>query len=759
MKIKIKDFKGIFTNLDENDSNLEAVRDSINFAHKRGFLEFVPRHLQERVNMPDFSDFPYIGQWDYEAGIYTTLTSDRLGTDLTATPTSYDVLVLISKVEDAGTYHRLIHLWDGTDWHEMSRYSSPQVNGSYLIDIINYKDSTVEFDESMFSTTIDGTAFFQVEDGRLKVYLPHCAFWIGRIERKIWIQDNGERWPYTDPGSGVVSYPYFNYEPGYWYIDRLTDYWNYDKQYIWFFDQNYPSVPTNYDPYFFRCARVLDGYEGRRLGVKYDVSINTDQTATVGETAIDIGDLHDNKLRTDTYRKAPCWTTRNNIGAVDTQIGVTCPWKPFETDPTIFTFPIDTTRTTAYGWDFDDDNDINTNSGQWSGIYLLFDEYAQSLFRKFDDPTWTWATSGWYVHTNGVTCEYPGPMSIKFGGEGSPVYSVSYQDFITFAWAYLGDQEIQDIGYDPTTDKKFGIIATMLLDDREEIPVRAEEFSFTPTDKFAIDIKNIDIPLDISKRVTRLRFYHTIKDGADFEMVKEFDFLNEDGTLKDFSFTEQDKAEGTTLAGNTGYLWDLWKRPKDLRIIQGFRSFITESGISIGLASYDLVSIFHSTFGGGNLMPDLIYDDNRLPVSGISKLTAVGNADGRLMAFTDNTAYAIEAEEVSGIIGFRIEDTVELGVKNQQDIANIQGGVAVHTRHGIYITNGFETKSISEPIDNLIEQYYSAGRIYYNRFKHILYYKPSNAEDLYRYRFKDNVWERINKTTSEGIVQEEEALD
>jgi hypothetical protein len=753
-KIKIKDFKGIFTNLDENDNRLEAVRDSINFYHKRGFLEFIPRNLQARADMPETNGGGfYYNTFELETGIYTTLTSDRLTTNITATPRSYDVLVIISKVVDSGTTHRLIHLFDGTDWWELSNYSSPNVGGVRVIDLINASGDL--YANSMISTTLSGTPFFQVEDGRLKIYMPHCAFWVGRIERKIWIKDNAQRWPYTDPGSGVISYPYFNYEAGYWYIDRLTDFWDYDKQYIQYEEDPVEELPTGYIPIRYQTAMRTADYEGRRLGIYYKVSLNTSQTATVGETAITIGGLHDNKIRTDKYRGINCWTTRNNIVASDTNIGVTCPWKPFESDPTIFTFPIDTTRNT-HGWDFENNNDIQTNSGQYSGIYILFDEYAQSLFRKYDDDTWTWAGSvaseGWVQYPNGITCEFPAGLHPTFQGI---VYSLSYQNFLDFTWAYLGDQQIQDIGYNKTTDKKFGIIATMVLDDREEIPVRAREYSFTPTDKFAIDIKGIDIPYDISKRVTRLRFYHRIKDGSDFEMVKEFDFLNEDGRLKDFSFTDQDKS-GDTLAGNTGYLWDLWKRPNDLKIVQGFRSFMTESGISIGLATYDLVSIFHSTFGGGSLQPDLIYDDNRIPISGVAKLTAVGNADGRLMAFTDNTAYAIDAEEVAGVIGFRIEDTVELGVKNQQDIANIQGGVAVHTIHGIYITNGFETQSISEPIDNVIVTNYNTGKIFYNRYKHILYYKPTNAEDLYQFRFKDAVWEKINKTTSDGEVEQGE---
>lgn len=757
-KIKIKDYKGIFTNLDENDSSIETVRDSINFAHKRGFLEFVPRHLAERMDMPDLTDYGYpVANWTYETGIYTTLTSDRLTTATDAVPTSYNVFVVISKMVIGSDIHRVISLHDGSGWTNLERYNSPKVNGVEVIDIINFKTG-IGFESSMFSTQLEGTPFFQVEDGRLKVYLPHASFWIGRIERKIWLTDHAERWPYTDPGTGNVTYPYFNYEAGYWYIDRLTDYWNYNKQYVWFPEtsagENVPDVPTNYDPYFFRCARTNwggDGYAGRRMAIHYDVDIDTNQTHTVGGVSVNVGGPHDNKLRIDPYDGNSCWCTRSTITNTETGVGVTCPWKPFESVPSIWTIPIDTAHT-SLGWDYLDPDDININSGQYHDIYLVFTPKLQSLFKKNDDDAWTWATSGWASYTN-LTVVKPNGI-VRFLGTS---YSVPYYDYLNFDWEYLGDAQIADVGYTKDEDK-FGIVATLVLDDREELPVKAQTFSYdvTGSNKFAVKITNIDIPLDVNKRVTRLRFYHCVKDASDLEMVKEFDFLNSDGVLKDFAFTDEQKS-GDTLAANMGYLWNLWELPNDLQILQGFRGFVTESGISIGLATKDAVSIYHSTFGGGHLMSDLVFDDNRIPISGIAKLTAVGNADGRLMAFTDNTAYAIEAEEVSGVIGFRIEDTVEVGVKNQQDIANIQGGIAVHTRHGIYVTNGYETKSISEPIDDIIVQYYNTGRIYYNRYKHFLYYKPTNAEDLYRYRFVDNVWERINKTTTEAEVEEEVA--
>lgn len=758
-KIKIKDFKGIFTNLDENDSNLEAVRDSINFYHKRGFLQFIPRHLQERANMPDTTGFGYDGQWDLETGIYTTLTSDKLATDLSAKPISYDVLVLIYKVVDSGITHRLIWLWDGTTWNELSSYSCPRVNNFPVIDINNYHGIT-NYTYSTFSTTLNGTPYFQVENGRLKIYFPHMAFWVGRIERKIWLEDYVQRWPITDE-DGEITYPCFNYEVGYWYIDRLIDRWSHTNQNILYMGERRPQ--TNPLPSGDLSTYIaLDRYQAannditeeeiRRLGISFEVTYNTDLTSIVNARKLSVGTPHGPRIaRYDPPHNVHC--VRQGLYDDLTEAIIRNPSLPFPTNPEIWTFPIDKLRTIAAGGFINPPIVNNWTAGQDNTIFIGFTEGMARLFRPVGGDAWSTIPS-YEAKSNGMK------VWLQHGEEGhyaSIVHSISLSDWMTMSFEYGGEGEVQDLGYD-TDEDTFSLVTTAVLDDREEIPMDARIEAFTATGKFAIRIQKIKLPWNITKRITRIRFYHKLKDGADYELVKEFDLLKPESSIEDFEFTDADK-DGNTLAGNVGYLWDYWNRPGDLRIINNFRSFITESGISIGLSATDIVSIYHSTFGGGNLMPDLIYDDNRLPVTGVSKLTAVGNADGRLMAFTDNTAYAIEAEEVSGVIGFRIEDTVELGVKNQQDIANIQGGIAVHTMHGIYVTNGYETKSISEPIDDIIVQYYNTGRIYYNRYKHILYYKPTNAEDLYQYRFKDNVWEKMNKTTDEGIVQAEEALD
>ena len=757
-KITLKDFKGIYSNADENDNQLELVIDSKNFKHRPGYLEIDPRNLTDVLpytgnafGLPDPNGDFAAHTWTYETGIYTTLSSDILTTQDNPTPSKHDVLVLIAKATDSGTYHRLVYLYDITEggpiWYEMSK------NGNYsagIIDIHNHDGSS--FDNSLFSTTIDGTVHFQVEDGRLKLYFPHDTFWLGKIDRKIWTADVS------------TSATHFDYEGDYWYIDRITDVWNHSKQFINFNGSlNIPQVPYPDLPSYTTLAtsRAYGGVTGneafdRRLGIIYDYELNTDQTSVVGGRDITIGTPIDELGRWEPAL-GNVKALRVNITDTDTGVGVNNPDLPYPDIPNIWLWTIDATRTGVSGGN--PPGDIPLAPGDLANTYIHFTGKQGEVFRLANGNAWS--TVGSYVAatpgTDKMWIQWPTGSGYATINMPDPAFSISIADLYAVGIEYGGDLEIGDIGW-LTTDDKFSIAITMVLDEREEILTSVHNYEVTPTDKYGIKINNIKIPHDINKRLTRIRFYHSIKDEADYEMVKEFNLLSPESAVEDFEFTQEDY-DGNLLAANIGFLIDYWEFPSDYQLINGFKDFVTESGISIGISSRDEVAIYHSTFGGGNLMPDLIYDDNRLPITGVSGLTAVANADGRLMAFTTNTSYVVHAEEVAGIIGFRFEDTVELGVKDKNDVANIQGGVCVHSQHGIYMTNGYKSESVSVPIDDIVIANYTTGRIFYNRYKHEVYYKPTSSEDLYRFRIKEGVWERINKTITIEEINTEKGIE
>lgn len=760
-KIKIRDFKGIFTNIDQNDQRFELVRDSVNFKHKRGFLEFDPRYLSTRDSLPDpnldFNSYT----WIWETGIYTTLASDVLTNDDVPIPAKHDVLVLIAVAEDSGTYHRLIYLYDETNsegWYEMSNKGGyTAIGGIPIIDIVNHEGGN-DFSNSFFSTTIDGATHFQVEDGRLKIYMPHDTFWLGKIQRKIYLRDESHRWPQTDPGGGADTYPFIDMTTadgaGYWYVDRVLEKWKHGEQYL-NFDWSTLFVSKPQVPFIvaqapltygaLKCAHPYSttssgtGTTSRRTGITIDLELDDDPTTIIDRLPVVMGDPHDDKIRAE-QPQGGLRCLRHTIKDRETLVNVNNPNLPIPENPGIWLWILDKDRSIASGIQGGDFDDWDIGAISLNDLYVYFNE-EQAL-------TWVlqsgdaWSTLGSYQAKSTGNAWFNGTqVSID---DFHMEFSISIYDLLNNNIEYGGSGTNATLGW-TTADTEFSIVVTAVLDEREEIPMLANNYVVSPSDKYSIRVKEIVVPYDINKRLTRIRFYHQLKDGADYDMVKEFNLLTAENAFESFMFTTNEYS-GTSLASNIGFLWDYWEAPHDLRYINGYKDFVTESGVSIGISSRDEVAIYYSTFGGGNLMPDLVYDDNRLPITGVSSLTAVANADGRLIAFTPHTSYAIKAEEVSGVLGFIIEDTIELGVKDKFDVANAQGGVIVHTVHGIYLTNGFETTLMSEAIDNVVKDNYSTGRIYYNRYLHEIYYKPTEAEDLYRFRAKDGVWERTNKT-------------
>jgi hypothetical protein len=728
-KIKIKDWAGIHTNLDQNDTRLEAVRDSTNFKFKKGYAEFEPRLLNE-YTLPDLSvDFPQ--DFTFETGIYCTLTNDPLNNVDDEEAWKKDCLVIIAKAADPGkawgwNYHRLVYIKNFTDddpWYELSAKSN-YATYPHTIRLYNHNGSggfTKGGDDlaynSFLSTNLDGDAFFQLEKGTLKIYLPHDAFklqWIKRecTDDSVWLDYDG------------------------WCLDKLVEPYlearaNVRVQTVagWSDMNSVPVTVPPLGPPNVRCA------SGRRLGVKFTVETIEDETLNLDERITTV----------TTPGSYQIWYNKHNFAEMGFRLY-------------LYQFAdLETAEQIYHGYAnehwIDNFNPPGTEMGD--GIWPFY----ESL---------TWGT---HMVVPGVLAGFLQPQGTTWtaiGGEhgtwnlkvtegtatASNAWRISKATFDAQTWVYKGTSStIGESGFIVATDKKYSIIATAVLDDREEVVVEmlnGEAIFVSPGTRFALKIKDIYIAYNQNPRVTRLRFYHKVQDiDADYVLHHEVDILEGIKPPNRSFFMSEYSDSGTSLSGNIGYLFD-WENPNRYDVLEGFKSFTTESGVSIGVTTYDTVNLYHSTVGGGSLMADLVYDANQLPITGINNIRAVCNVNGKIAAFTDTKLYIISTAESLGQLVFSVDDTMDLGVKNFNDIASIQGGAVANTRNGIFITDGFSQKLISEPINDVAKENFDTSQIFYNTHKHELYLKPTAAEDLYRYRFEDAVWEKINATVTSG---------
>jgi len=151
--------------------------------------------------------------------------------------------------------------------------------------------------------------------------------------------------------------------------------------------------------------------------------------------------------------------------------------------------------------------------------------------------------------------------------------------------------------------------------------------------------------------------------------------------------------------------------------------------------------IYGPIAGNGKVL-DLFYPENYIP--NITSKTIVAISDlNDIPAIHDNekTTLLLASDSGLGKIYYSKRDTIGFVIKNRHDIAWSPDGIAIHTREGIFIYNGNSLASISKEIDNIIEQNFSTGMIFFNQYDKDLYYITNNTfNEFYRFSSVDRTW-------------------
>lgn len=188
--IKLNKFEGIVTAIDENDLNLEVVKDACNIRFEKGFWR-TEEYAFTEIDTPDMEHDEGEEGWEWETGIFGIVTTDKLADETIAE--QYRILLLVAKREYNGVYYRRV-------WFK--EYPS----GSWCtttIDTARYYDNTyIKIKAAEFlETTLEGQTKLVNEDGVIKIYMPHQSFWFGRIEREI---------QYSDSDTWTIDQYYFD---------------------------------------------------------------------------------------------------------------------------------------------------------------------------------------------------------------------------------------------------------------------------------------------------------------------------------------------------------------------------------------------------------------------------------------------------------------------------------------------------------------------------------------------------------------------
>lgn len=682
-KISIKEFKGLYTNIDENDLSLDRFQVATNAGFENGYCYKRNRNLALWPDVPSLSEInSYIsgGEWEYETGLFAILTNDSLSEDPIAT--QYRVFVLIVKDNSTPT-RRLVFIKDidAEVWYELSAESSAP-----------YSLSGIDISRSFFTTDKEGESFIKTEDGVVKIYMPHDCFWLGRLERKIYNKDK------TTPAN---PYDYNQY-----YIDRLVETFN-GKAFG--LDENGNCLIN------------------RRIGMAMIADVNDTGSAIVDKVNL-------------TYS----YITEHSTADEEFPYYKIYEYEFEDPDGQEILNPI----TSYFPWP--------SEKNHWAikeyttGNYIIPKEYFDSIGLLSGAAI---STIGTLVDTRttglwGEIVDRTTQIIIKYVNTGyHEFYVIPKATFEAQSWIFKGSGTIADTGFDQA-DNEYNIVATVTFDDKEEIVAYTINDKPTVGGKYAISIEEITLAKDINKRVSRISIYMKLKDELDYELIKEFNLLDdeEESYKSKFSITTTSKSTGIFLSQRIGILYNPDK-PGDYYILTGFRDVAEDRDVKVAVSNDDYTGLFYSTVGGGVLQSDLFYRANKLKMQGLSFVTALSKLDNAVLACTNSKSFVIASTNVSGVLAFNIRDTLEFGAKNRKDIATIEGGVVINTIDGIFLTNGYDKQKLSEPINDKVGNLYSASSIFYDEVNHELYLVvrgmpsvPVSFFSIYRYNFKESTW-------------------
>lgn len=388
-------------------------------------------------------------------------------------------------------------------------------------------------------------------------------------------------------------------------------------------------------------------------------------------------------------------------------------------------FPFLHAPKTYYG--FPTDSDYLVCPADFFELYFDFEERhnptAMQYWKVIDGPR--------------IRHPYYGDTGIRVNGQRYAVEK-GYFDSILYKWSNKNSQTVALTGFEKTASIKVEVIGTLIYDYLDEV-IDSTYLINIPNEivKYGISVSNIDFS-NLPLRVTAVAFYFRNNPKSDFEQVAYFDLCSraikypvKDKKYKFFVSTST--PNGIYLNQTIGVMYDT-NRYKLIRSVQDYKVI---SGIPFIISDGNLVT---GAIGSGNAM-NIFYEQNMVPDVSDLNLTQIVDVNGTLGAADESSLNLINFTNTDGVLLFSKKDSLSYGISNVNHIAELPEGIVIYTKQGIYITNGYDKKLISEQINNIVEDNYDAGYIVYDSYNEELYF--SDGRRLFKYSSQYNYWIQI----------------
>lgn len=689
--IKINRFDGIYSTADANDTKLELVRDSRDIKFENGYLKTETLGLAA-YELPDLAFEEGTEGWEWETGIFGTVTNDPLAKNPVAA--QHRVLLLVAKKLIGAEYHR--HIWfkeyPSGQWFTTCNDTPRPYNTSYI------KIKAID----RLITEIDGKVKIVNEEGAIKLYMPHDSFWFGRIERTL-------RFGTTHVING-------------YYFDRLIEPIG---------SRDTSLVPITGELPANRRLGVTTTISREEITLGADIEANIYVTSQVLQTRmveidgylVEATDVVFRDSETGIYATSPevKIVYRNQVnGTSDNDIGeLLC------ANGSLFTFF----------------KEYDENTGALTGYVVIPKEALNDMDISIINKD--------AIEANSACIHYQSAMSRAFFD--TPVYKVLAVELDGYIWDTTDTITANDLAdtskWWNSLDNTVAYFAvTAMLDNLTEIIIATDTvfipFPANANKNYYFNFQ-YQIPNNINKRFTRLRVYLKFDKELDYQKILDANVL-EYGYKQTYGL-KKTNLSGIYLSQNIGFALDDSKL-ENYKILSGLKDITKEKGYGIAISSSDYNNVYYCVVGGGKVMSDLFYTSNLINVSGLAFVNFLaGTRSGKVIVGTDRTAHVILIQEIDGSPVFEVIDAFPFGGESFKDVASIQGNVLINGVKGVYLTDGINSKLVSEAV---IINNNTTTDIYYNVKKNELYLvegvTPSNPDYLTRYRLDANKWERFN---------------
>ena len=258
--------------------------------------------------------------------------------------------------------------------------------------------------------------------------------------------------------------------------------------------------------------------------------------------------------------------------------------------------------------------------------------------------------------------------------------------------------------------------------------------------KYVIKLENFVFPGIITPnknyRVTSVALYIRQDDKDDFQQVMVWDINKgkQDPSIFDILYIDALTSNGVFLSQTIGAVY----KPKEYKPIDKFVDYIEIDGIAYAISDQ---RAYHPSIGSGMIMNGVFLD--YIPeVEG----DLLSDINGTLGVFGTQLKLVVAQDSRDGYLLFSIKDKMNFKIRDQYDLATSPEGIIILTKRGIYVTNGYERKLISEEINNLVEKNFDKGSIFYHQTDDILFYTYQDGLNnfyTYRYDFVYGNWSEI----------------